>query len=113
MERLLSLSISLKRLPMSLLATVAGKSFNGKFTTKIDFLIGYFIFTIADADIESPKSLHTLFDKYMDHMLVEFEQNCMVQTIQIFELFNKKMFNHFWQSVDTILEDVSVTETIV
>ena len=31
----------LKRLSMSALATVAGKSFNGKFTAKLDFPIGY------------------------------------------------------------------------
>ena len=45
---------------MSALATVAGKSFNGKFTAKIDFALGYFIFfyiTIADADNGSRKSL--------------------------------------------------------
>ena len=64
---------------MSALATVAGKSFNGKFTAKIDFRA--FHVTIADADIGSLKCLHTLFDKYLDHMLVEFEQNCMVRTI--------------------------------
>ena len=48
---------------MSALAMVAGKSYNGKFTAKIDFPIWYFI-TIADADIGSLKFLHTLFDKY-------------------------------------------------
>ena len=37
----------------------------------------------------------------------------MVQTIQNFVLFNKKTVNNFWQSNDAILEDVSVTETIV
>ena len=37
---------------------------------------------IADADIESLKSLHTLFDKYLDHKPVKFVQNRMVQTIQ-------------------------------
>ena len=59
-----------------------------------------FYITIADADIGSLKSLHTLFDKYLDHMLVKFEQNRMVQTIQNFELFDKKkMVNHFSQSV--------------
>ena len=48
---------------------VAGNCFNGKFTAKIDFPIGYFIgyrvfyITIANADIGSLKSLHTLFDK--------------------------------------------------
>ena len=46
-------------------------------------------------------------------MLVKFEQNRMVRITQNFELFDKKMINHFWQSVDAILEDVSVTETIV
>ena len=48
-------------------------------------------------------------------MLVEFEQNCMVHTTQNLELFDKKLLflNYFWQCVDAILEDVSVTETIV
>ena len=46
--------------------------------------------TVADADIVSLKSLHTLFDKYLDHMLVEFEQDCIVQTTRNFELFDKK-----------------------
>ena len=46
---------------MSALATVAGKNFNNKFTAKIDFPIGYFYVTIANADIGSLKSLHTLF----------------------------------------------------
>ena len=45
-------------------------------------------------------------------MLVKFEQNLMVWTILNIEHFEKKTVNHFWQSVDAILEDVSVTETI-
>ena len=61
--------------------------------------------TIADADIGSLKSLHILFDKYLDHMLVKFEQNCMVGTVHNFELFGK--------SVDAILEAVPVAKTIV
>ena len=87
---------------MSSLATIAGKSFNGKFTAKIDFPIGYF--TFSDADIGSLKSLHTLFDKYLDHMLVEFEQNRMARTIQNFELFDK-VLTPFWMTF-------FVTETI-
>ena len=75
---------------MSALVTVARKSFNGKFTAKIDFPIGHFILTIADADIGSIKSLHTLIDKYLDHMLVKFEQNRMVRTIQNFVLLDNK-----------------------
>ena len=43
-----------------------------------------------DADIGSLKSLHILFYKYLDHMLVKFKQNRMVRTIQNIELFDKK-----------------------
>ena len=46
-------------------------------------------------------------------MLVKFEQNHMVRTIQNFEPFHKKMVNQIWKRVDTILEDVSVAEPIV
>ena len=47
-------------------------------------------------------------------MLEKFEQNHMVRTIQNFELFDKKkMVNHFKQSIDAILEDVPVIETII
>ena len=63
---------------------------------------GFYV-TIADADFGRLKSLHTLFDKYLDHMLVKFEQNRMVRTIK------KKWLTIF----DAILEYVSVTETIV
>ena len=55
----------------------------------IRYLIGKSIFavnflkvspaTIANADIGSLKSLHT-FGKYLDHMLVKFEQNLMAET---------------------------------
>ena len=71
MERLLTFNVSISN-------GIAGKSFNGKFTAKIDFPLGYFTLgpTIADADIGSLKSLHTLFDKYLEHMLVKFEKNC-------------------------------------
>ena len=83
------------RLPMSELATVAAKSFQDKFTTKNWFSNRMFHVTIADADIGSLKSLHTLFDKYLDHMLVKFEQNRMLRTIQNFELFDKKWLTIF------------------
>ena len=70
---------------MSALATVARKSFNDKFTAKLDFPIGYFILPLLIAAIGSLKSLHALFDKYLDHTLVKFEQNCMVRIIQNFK----------------------------
>ena len=51
-------------------------------------------------------------------MLVKFEQTRMVWTIQNFELFDQKKkkktrLTIFWQSIDAILKDVSVTETII
>ena len=66
---------------------VVWKSFYGKCTAKIDFPAGNS--TIADADIGSLNSFHTLFNKYLEHLLVKFEQNCMIQTRQNFEFFNK------------------------
>ena len=49
-----------------------------------------FYVNIADAVVGSLKSLYTLFDKYLDHMLVNFEQNRMVLTTPNFKLFDKK-----------------------
>ena len=49
-------------------------------------------------------------------MQVKFEQYRMVQTTHNFELFLKKkpgFYNHFWQRVDAILENVSFAEIIV
>ena len=40
-------------------------------------------------DFRLPMAIHTLFDKYLDHMLVKFEQIRMVRTIQNVELFDK------------------------
>ena len=45
--------------------------------------------TIANADIASLKALHTL-KKCLYHLLVKFEQNCMVQTTRNLELFDKR-----------------------
>ena len=49
----------------------------------------YVTIAIKNADIRSLKSLHILFGKYLDHMLVKFEQNYMVRTKQNSEIFNK------------------------
>ena len=61
------------RFPVLALATVTRKNFNGKFTAKIDFPIGYFILPL----------LMLLFV----HMLMKFEQT---RTVQHFDLFDKK-----------------------
>ena len=72
---------------MSALATVARNNFNGKFTEKIDFPIGHFMLPLLMLTL---KVSHILFDKYLDHMLVKFEQNRMVRTIHNFELLDQK-----------------------
>ena len=50
-------------------ASVALKSSNCKFTAKNSFSDRAFYVTITDADIEGLKSLRTLFDKYLNHMM--------------------------------------------
>ena len=62
------------RLPMSALATVARRVLMENLLQKLISDRAFYA-TIADVDIGSLKSLHTLFDKYLNHMLVKFEQN--------------------------------------
>ena len=77
---------------MSAFATVARKTFNGKFYV-----------TLTDAAIGSLNFFHLSFDKYLDYMmmLVTFEHNRMIRNVHNFELFEK--------NVDAILEGDSVT----
>ena len=57
------------------------KYVSGKSIFAVTLSLKFFTATvIANADIKSLNSLHILFYKYLDHMLVKFEQNCMVQT---------------------------------
>ena len=63
------------------------------------------LITIADPDIGDKTSLHTVFVKHLDHILINFEQNRMVRTMKIFDLFD-----YFLQSTDTILDNVFVTK---
>ena len=79
---------------MSALANVARGNFNSKFTAKMIFRSGIFV-TIADPDVGNIKSVHTLFVKHLDHILVNFEQNRTVRTIENFELFDKKWLTIF------------------
>ena len=69
---------------------------------------GILFYAIGDDDIGSLISPHTLFCKYLDHMLVKFEQNCMVQTVENFELSRKKwLYNHFGESFGRHLCDIN------
>ena len=54
----------------------------GKSIFVVNLPLKFFPAIVANADIGS--LLHTLFDKYLDHMLVKFEQNCIVQTTRNF-----------------------------
>ena len=75
------------RLPMLALATIARKSFNGKFTAKIDFPIGYCMLPLLMYTLKVKRLSIHYFDKYLDHTLVKFEQNCIVRTIKKFCAF--------------------------
>ena len=44
--------------------------------------------TVANADIESLKSVRTLFDTYLNHKLAKFELNRFARNVQNFELFD-------------------------
>ena len=65
--------------------------------------------------IRSLKSLHTLFDTHLDHVLAKFNQIVWSKMYKFWVSWQKtELFkSHFWQSVDAILQDVSVAETIV
>ena len=76
-----------------------------KFAAKMIFRSGIFLFTIAYPDLGSITSLRTLFVKHLDHILVNLEQNCMVQTLENFDLFDKK-----WLTIFDILDNIFVTE---
>ena len=54
------------------------------------FAIKTFRATIANADTGILKSLCTLFDTYLNHILAKFEPNRMVQNVQKFEVLDKK-----------------------
>ena len=50
---------------------------------------------VANADTGSLKSVHSLFDTYLDHMLAKFESNSIVRNVSNFELFDKKKVINF------------------
>ena len=65
---------------------------SGKSIFAVNLPLQLFLATVANADIGSLKSLYKLFNKYLDYLLVKFEQNCMVQTTRNLEIFDKKLF---------------------
>ena len=71
------------RLSVPAFATEARKCCNGKFSAKIVYV------TITDAGIKRLKTLHTLFDKYLEHMQMKFEHKRMKRNVQNLKLFGK------------------------
>ena len=65
----------------------------------MEFPTGHFMLplleAITDADIGSLKSLHTLFDKYLDHMLLKFVQNRKIKNVKNSEFFGKTCLTIF------------------
>ena len=57
----------------------------------------------------SLKSVHTLFDTYLGLIEVKFKQIRVMSNIQFLAVW-QKMVNHFQESVDSILEDVSMSK---
>ena len=86
---------------------------SGKSIFALNLPLKLFPATVTNADIGSLKSLHVLFDMYLDHILVKFKQNCVVPTTRNFELSDQKKNRFFFsKSVDAILKDVSEAEQL-
>ena len=77
----------------------------GKSIFVVNFPLNLSRATVANADTESRKSLHTLIDMYLDHMLGKIEANRMVQNVQKFELFDEKKTSYNCHVVDAILQE--------
>ena len=90
----------------------------GKSIFTANFTLKLFGATIANADTESLKFLHTLFDTYLDDMLEKFEPFRMVQNVQnLGGFFGKKKPRLFKRPIltkrDAILQDVFIAERSV
>ena len=55
-----------------------------RFFFSVSFSLKLYCAMVTNADTGSLKSLHTLFDPYLDHMLAKFEPNRIVQNIHDF-----------------------------
>ena len=60
-----------------------------KIIFSVNLALKLFRATVANADIGSLKSLHALFDTYLDHMLANFEPKRIVQNVFNFVVFDK------------------------
>ena len=74
------------------------------------FQSGILYYTIIDSDIMDIGRKVSPCMHYLLSILVNFEENRVVRTVQN---FLTKIVDHFWLSVDAILDDVYVSETNV
>ena len=66
---------------------------NGNLNTRSEnqfFPLKLFLATVANANTECLKSLHTLFDMYLEYLLAKFEPNRIVQNVQEINFWTKK-----------------------
>ena len=71
----------------------------GKYIFAVNFPLKLLRATVEDADTGSLKSLHTLFDTYLYHMLAKSKLNRMVQNIQFFKIKNSEYFQAIFDEV--------------
>ena len=75
MERLLTSKVSVSNSNVEYLI--------GKSILAVNLPLKNFRVILANANSDSVKSLHTLFDMYLDYMLEEFEPSRTVRNVQI------------------------------
>ena len=100
------------RLPIY--ATVTRKRFTSKYTAKIDFLVGFFYITIANADIGSLRPLYNYLISIFTTCWLHFTRIRWSELhIQNLKLFDKKKngWTFLTKIFDAILEEVA--ESIV
>ena len=62
-----------------------------KISFSVNLPLNFFSATIANAYTGSLKSLHTLFDTYLDHMLANLNQIVWSDTAKILSFLTKKL----------------------
>ena len=97
---------------MTALAMVAGKSLTAHLLQKLIFRSGILCYHCWYWHWNSKVSPYNIWEVFGSHV-GEIWTKSYSSNHTKFCGFRQKMVNHFWKSIDAILEDVSVTETII
>ena len=89
MERLKISNVSVSNVDVSNVSNI--KYPIGKAIFAVSLPRKLFCATVANVETKSLKSLHILFDTYLDNMLPKFEPNRMVRNYKIRVFFTKKL----------------------